>query len=447
MNQGNGRADAPIVIVGGGVAGLVCARRLHRAGVRVLLLEAEAEVGGRVRSTVRDGVVLDQGFQVLFTAYPVLGAELELAALGLASCAPAAWVVRGGRARLVGDALRDLGLLPRVLRDGGMGWPDLLRMLRLRLLAGSLSVDACFAPRFAQHDTAEFLRWRGFSAAAIDGFFAPFYGGILLDPTLGASASVLLFTLKMLAAGDTALPAGGMGALARQLATGVPSDAIRCGVRVARVVVERGEATGVVLDDGSRVAARAVVLATDPWSAVPLAATAGVTLPTPPAPVGCTTVYFTASTPPLPGKALWLNAAPGAVISHALTVTEVAPSYAPPGTSLLAATAVGGAAVLEEEALVAAARREVAAMAQAAGVAPVPLTHAATWRVPRAQFAQPPGWREQRPGPPGGICEISGVWIASELAHSSSLDGAARGGLAAAHAILASRTAPPGAPA
>jgi hypothetical protein len=203
----------------------------------------------------------------------------------------------------------------------------------------------------------------------------------------------------------------------------------------------------VVLDDGTRVDARAVVLATDPWSAVPLAATAGVTLPPPPAPGGCTTVYFTASTPPLPGKALWLNAAPGAVISHALTVTEVAPSYAPPGTSLLAATAVGGAAVLEEEALVAAARREVAAMAQAAGVAPVPLTHAATWRVPRAQFAQPPGWREQRPGPPGGICEISGVWIASELAHSSSLDGAARGGLAAAHAILASRTAPPGAPA
>ena len=239
MNQGNGRADAPIVIVGGGVAGLVCARRLHRAGMPVLLLEAEAEVGGRVRSTVRDGVVLDHGFQVLFTAYPVLGAELELAALGLASCAPAAWVVRGGRARLVGDALRDPGLLPRVLRDGGMGWPDLLRMLRLRLLAGSLSVDACFAPRFAQHDTAEFLRWRGFSAAAIDGFFAPFYGGILLDPTLGASASVLLFTLKMLAAGDTALPAGGMGALARQLAAGVPPEAIRCGARVARVVVER----------------------------------------------------------------------------------------------------------------------------------------------------------------------------------------------------------------
>ncbi len=447
MNQGNGRADAPIVIVGGGVAGLVCARRLHRAGVPVLLLEAEAEVGGRVRSTVRDGLVLDHGFQVLFTAYPVLGAELALPGLGLASCAPAAWVVRGGRARLVGDALRAPGLLWRVLRDGGLGWPDLLRMLRLRLLAASLSVDACFAPRFAQHTTAEFLRWRGFSDAAIAGFFAPFYGGILLDPTLGASASVLLFTLKMLAAGDTALPAAGMGAIARQLATGVPPEAIRCGARVARVVVEQGRATGVVLEDGTRVEARGVVLATDPWSAVPLAATAGVTLPPPPPPVGCTTVYFTASAPPLPGKALWLNAAPGAVVSHALTVSEVAPSYAPQGTSLLAATAVGASATLEEEALVSAARREVAAMAQAAGVAPVPLTHVGTWRVPRAQFAQPPGWREQRPGPAGGISGSAGVWIASELTHSSSLDGAARGGLAAAEAILASRAIPAGAPA
>lgn len=433
--EASGATDAPIVIVGGGVAGLVCARRLHRAGHRVLLLEGAEEVGGRVRSTVRDGLVLDHGFQVLFTAYPVLGAELEMAALAPQRCAPAAWVVRDGRARLVGDALRDLRLLPRVLRDGGMGWGDLLRMLRLRLLAAACSVDDCFAPRFARHETAAFLRWRGFSERAIRQFFAPFYGGILLDPSLGTSASVLLFTLKMLAQGDTVLPAQGMGAITRQLASALPAGSVRCGTRVRAVEVTEGAASAVVLASGERVAARAVVLATDPWSLVALAATAGVTLPAPPPPLGCATVYFTAPAPPLPGTTLWLHAAPDAVVSHALTVTEVAPRYAPPGTSLLAATAIGPAAMLDDAALEAAARRDVAVMAQAAGVAPVPLTHVATSRVPQAQFAQPPGWMERRPGPAGGI---SGLWVASELAHSSSLDGAARGGVAAAEAVLQS---------
>ena len=38
-----------VVIIGGGVAGLRAAQTLTAAGVEFLLLEAEAQVGGRVR--------------------------------------------------------------------------------------------------------------------------------------------------------------------------------------------------------------------------------------------------------------------------------------------------------------------------------------------------------------------------------------------------------------
>ena len=86
-------------------------------------------------------------------------------------------------------------------------------MLRLRYFATSLSFDACFAPRFDRVTTSEFLRQRGFSARAISSFFAPFYGGILLDRSLETSASVLLYTFKMLAEGRTVVPTMGMGAI------------------------------------------------------------------------------------------------------------------------------------------------------------------------------------------------------------------------------------------
>ncbi|MFP5260009.1 MAG: FAD-dependent oxidoreductase, partial [Acidobacteriota bacterium] len=60
----------PIVIVGGGVAGLTCAVRLAEAGRPCLVLEREPEVGGLLRSVVLDGVVFDLGPHVLFLDAP-----------------------------------------------------------------------------------------------------------------------------------------------------------------------------------------------------------------------------------------------------------------------------------------------------------------------------------------------------------------------------------------
>jgi monoamine oxidase len=47
------RRDADVIIVGAGAAGVAAARRLHEAGVRILVLEARNRIGGRVY-TVRD---------------------------------------------------------------------------------------------------------------------------------------------------------------------------------------------------------------------------------------------------------------------------------------------------------------------------------------------------------------------------------------------------------
>ena len=63
-------ADADVIVVGAGLAGLSAARHLQAAGRSVLVLEAAAEVGGRVRTDRVDGWLLDHGFQVFDTGYP-----------------------------------------------------------------------------------------------------------------------------------------------------------------------------------------------------------------------------------------------------------------------------------------------------------------------------------------------------------------------------------------
>ena len=47
-----GSGDAPVVIVGAGLAGLSCAVALHDAGRDVVVLEASDGVGGRVGAAV-----------------------------------------------------------------------------------------------------------------------------------------------------------------------------------------------------------------------------------------------------------------------------------------------------------------------------------------------------------------------------------------------------------
>ena len=431
--------NSPIIIVGAGVAGLVCAIECDRAGRSVIVFDAAQEVGGRVRSTTRDGLVFDHGFQVLFTAYPTLRSYLDLGALQPRKFLPAARIVQGTRASLIGDAFNDPSLLIDTVMARAVPLGDKLRLLALRRFAQQLSIDDCFTARFAGVSTRDFLASRGFSTAVIDGFFAPFYGGILLDRTLTTSASVLLFTFKMLAEGDTVVPAAGMGALTKQLASRLPDGTVRTGVAVQSLTVSEGRVTGVVLAGGDVMPAAQVIMATDAPAAARLAATAGVQIATPSGARGTTTLYFTTSgASPIPGRALWLNANASAVISHAVTITDVAPEYAPRGVSLIAASAVGDAADLSDAELDTAARRELAAMARAtgdaaAGTKTASLSRVAIWRVPYAQFAQPPGWREHRPTI---ACGIPGLWRASEVLHSSSLEGAARGGQDAARAVL-----------
>lgn len=55
------RSSFDVVVVGGGIAGLACARSLGRNGKRVLLLEARPRLGGRIHTTTVHGAKVDLG--------------------------------------------------------------------------------------------------------------------------------------------------------------------------------------------------------------------------------------------------------------------------------------------------------------------------------------------------------------------------------------------------
>jgi len=166
----------------------------------------------------------------------------------------------------------------------------------------------------------------------VEAFWRPLFAGIQLDPDLEVSRRRFGVVLKMLASGPTAVPATGMGAIPSQLAAGLPDGTVRLGARVTRL-----DGTTVQLADGERMAARAVVVATDGPEAHRLLG-AAVDDPGSRAVACC---WFATAQPPLTGTALALDGTGSGPVRNLAVLSGVAPSYAPPGRSLVAAAVPG----------------------------------------------------------------------------------------------------------
>jgi phytoene dehydrogenase-like protein len=244
-----------VVIVGAGLAGLCCGLHLQERGMRVLLLEANGEVGGRVRTDRVDGFLLDRGFQVLLTAYPEARAMLDLASLRLGHFAPGALIRTRDRFVRVADPFRRPGHAIGTLLSGVASPLDALRIARLRRRVGRGTPQALLDG--VSSTTLDALRAEGFSQRIIERFFRPFLGGVLLDRELRASSRAFAFLFRMFAEGDASLPAQGMGAIPQQLSERLGPGTLRTRTRVARL-----EPSGVALTTGERIDARAVVVAT-----------------------------------------------------------------------------------------------------------------------------------------------------------------------------------------
>jgi phytoene dehydrogenase-like protein len=316
------------IIIGGGLAGLACARRLHAAGRTILLLEAADRVGGRIRTDQVDGYLLDHGFQVLQTAYPEARRQLDYAALNLRAYAPGAMVRLDGRWHILADPIRMPRRIGSTLAAPIGTWPDRWRLLRMAWRVSRTPLADLFQePEMA---TMDFLKASGFSSAFIDQFFVPFFGGVCLDSHLQASSRVFQYVLRMFVQGEAALPARGMEEIPRQLAAELPADAIQTNTRVVSIETQR-----VALASGDTITADRLILATPLPETRRLLGVQGKQRS-----YGETCFYFAMDHPPVRDPFLALNGDGDGPITIVAFPSLVSPQYAPSGKTLMAAIAL-----------------------------------------------------------------------------------------------------------
>ncbi len=403
-----------IVIIGAGLAGLTCARRLQAGGVSCVVLEAGDAVGGRVRTDIVEGFRLDRGFQVFLTAYPTARAWLDYGQLQLRPFAAGSRVRCDGVMHEVSDPWREPRAWWATLRAPVGSLADKVRIATLRRAArrGTL------AELWARPETTALaaLRAHGFSERMIERFLRPWFGGIFLDQELETSSRMLEFVFRMFAEGHAALPAAGMQAIPEQLAAGLSAGTVRLGARVKRV-----ETGAIFLESGEHFTARQIVVATENAGAEAL-------LPEVAAPRwrATTTIYFAAGQSPLSAPMLVLNGEGRGYVNNLVVLSEVAPRYAPAGQALVAVSVLGDPALVER-ALVERVREELKAWFGA---------KVADWRWLRS-YRLPRALPARMPLAPLAPVEVRpGVWIAGDGRISASIEGAMESGEAVAEEIL-----------
>ncbi|WP_097196309.1 NAD(P)/FAD-dependent oxidoreductase [Blastococcus aggregatus] len=397
---------AEVVVVGAGLAGLSAATRLADAGCDVHVVEAAGHAGGRLATERIDGFVVDRGFQVLNTGYPRV-ADLDLDALELGWFLTGARIWVDGRSSAVVDPRSRPASLPRTATAPIGSLREKAALVAFSLRAGYLPVPRLLAA--PERTAAEALQRAGLGGTVLDRFLRPFLAGVLLEDRLETSSRYLDLLWRSFVRGRIGLPTRGMQSVGEQLAGRLPAGALHLDCPVTAV-------TGAGVQTGAgRIAADAVVVATDPTTAAGLVP--GLTAS---APRQVTTHLHV-----LPGspwdEALLVLGRPGGQLVNSAVLTDAQPRYGPDGRALVASSTL--APTWEADV-----REEIA---RAHGVAPADLAHLTSVTVPHAQPAAVPPLQLRR-----GVDLGDGLFVCGDHRDTPSIQGAMAGGARTARAVL-----------
>lgn len=421
-----------VIIIGAGLAGLAAATHLNSQNIPFVLLESSNAVGGRVRTDIVDGFLLDRGFQIFITAYPEAQKLLNYQSLNLQKFYSGAKIFYNGQFHTVADPLRHFFDSAKSLTNPIGSVFDKLLIGTTRIGVLTKSDEQILTAE--EIPTIDLLKKLGFSDSIIGRFFRPFFGGIFFDPELETTSRLFDFIFKCLALGENTLPAKGISAIPEQLAARLPSDSILLNTKAVSVDFDDSNPPRVRLQNGDVLSSElGVIVAVEETALVKLLP--GKKNPVFKKPVRSTVcLYFTANPDEIPVRdpVLFLNGSGQGIVNNMFFVTNVAPSYAPPNKALISVSLIGLYEDVSEDELVLKVIEELSGWFGDKMVKE--WKHLRTYRIEYAQPNQcPPTNLKKNP------TIEPGLYLCGDYLTSATFDGALVSGRRAAESLLNDR--------
>ena len=319
-----------VAIIGAGLAGLACAIELQKNKIDFQIFEASDGVGGRVRSDVIDGFILDRGFQLYNPSYPEGKRLLNYDALDLKPFIPGVAIRDNKRLRIVVDPFRAKGFRLNLLKDIPGNPLSYLGLLRY-FLSYLVTSDAQIATT-KDISASDSLIKSGVRGNLLEKLLRPFLKGVFLESELKTSRKFLDVVLKTFLRGTPSVPAQGMQVISDQLASKLPMEKISLNTKIIKIEGNK------LQTENEEIIAKKIVVATDPTTAISWLNLEEKIMHT------VTTWYFKADqrvAELVKGKPiLFVDASNNGPLANAVVLTNAASSYAPPGQVLVSASAI-----------------------------------------------------------------------------------------------------------
>ena len=292
--------DKEVTVIGAGLAGLSAALTLQGAGRLVRVIEASDRVGGRVASDVIDGFTLDRGFQLINSQYPELKRLKVMEEVDFIA-APRAVEISLGENRIV------------------LGDPRSHPLSAFSSETGSLTSKVNFLRYLYSHSNVSIsvedeLQKLGDLYKKV---LCPFLTGVFLTSPANVNAVIGKEIIRSFISGKPGIPTRGVGALPEALAKRILN------IELGRNINSLNELTG------------PVIVATDVTTAAQLLDMTSV-----PKLATSTTWYHEIPTQLTSSKCLVIDGQKRGPVVNSIAISNLAPSYAPAGKTLLSSTTV-----------------------------------------------------------------------------------------------------------
>ena len=300
-----------VIVIGAGLAGLSAAITLQNEGASATLLECSDRPGGRVTSDQIDGFICDRGFQLLNVNYPEIKRLAIRNEIDFVSASSIIEVARDEKRIRIGDPRAaffsifnsETGSLIEKIR--------LVKYLIKRTRVGSVGEE---------------LKVNGVGKT-YERVLRPFLTGVFLADPLLVNAEYGRTAIGHFVTGNSGLPAQGIRVFSEALAARVHS--IEFGVQVNSIK------NGVIKTSKGKYEADAIIVATDATTAAQL-----LDLTEVPQLVGCTTWYHSTNESPTQSKSLIIDSQDRGPLVNTIVISNMLPSYAPAGKSLISSTSI-----------------------------------------------------------------------------------------------------------
>jgi hypothetical protein len=292
--------DKEVTVIGAGLAGLSAALTLQGAGRLVRVIEASDRVGGRVASDVIDGFTLDRGFQLINSQYPELKRLKVMEEVDFIA-APRAVEISLGKDRIV------------------LGDPRTHPLSVFSSETGSLTSKVNFLRYLYSHSSVSLsvedeLQKLGDLYKKV---LCPFLTGVFLTSPANVNAVNGKEIIRSFISGKPGIPTRGVGALPEALAKRLST------IELGRNINSLNELVG------------PVIVATDVTTAAQLLDMTSV-----PKLAASTTWYHEIPTQLIFSKCLVIDGQKRGPVVNSIAISNLAPSYAPAGKTLLSSTTV-----------------------------------------------------------------------------------------------------------